>query len=111
MELEPCGNDLYLGFRLDIRHRSVRYVIPSHMGQYRSPRSAGTLRLRLSGFRARLHILFQGTWPKNAALESAHALLNMYEKKGFTRADLAPILAAVRRQFQNLHLSAMPCLV
>ncbi len=96
VELECCNSDVYLGFTLQVKEGRFSYAIPPHPGQYRSPKSAGSLRLQLSGLRSRLHLIFAGTWPREQAIPSARLLVAKYQEKGFTAQDLLPILAAVR---------------
>ncbi len=96
VELASCDFNIYLGFALIVPAGTFTDVIPPHPGQYRSSKSAGSLRLQLSGLRSRLHLIFAGTWLKAEALRSARLLLQKYKEKGFTSQDLLPILAAVR---------------
>ncbi len=63
VELECCNSDAYLGFTLNVEKGTFSYIIPPHAGQYRSPLSAGSMRMKLSGLRSRLHLLYAGTFP------------------------------------------------
>ena len=44
VELESCNSDVYLGFTLNMEDRTLSYIIPPHLGQYRSFQSAGSLK-------------------------------------------------------------------
>jgi hypothetical protein len=99
VELESCNSDVYLGFTLNVPERTLLYIIPPHAGQYRSFQSAGSLHLKLSGLRSRLHLLFAGTYPKSAAPPIAKILVSQYVAKGFPKAETSAIYARVRTKF------------
>ena len=101
VELEACGSYTYLGFEINVAARTCHYILPPHPAQYRSAFSAGSTKLKLSGLRSRLHLLYSGTFPPRDARNIACGLLNMYLTKGFTLMDLEIIHSLVRAKFQN----------
>ena len=99
IELEPCGDSVLLGFEIDYNARTCLYRCPQFQHQYRSPHSAGTLRRQLSGFVARLHILFRGTFPAHRRVPLALSLCEGYISKGFTMRELWPSVRRVQQRY------------
>ena len=91
IELENCGNKIILGGEYNIKDRTCLYVPPPNSYQYRSSLTAGTQNRALSGYRARLHLLYRYTFPKNKANSLAHCLMQGYIQKGFPKTELCKI--------------------
>ena len=83
VELEDCGDDKFLGFRLNVMESKMTFVVPEDGYAYRNVRSAGTIQKILSGLQARLHLIHRGTFPKSDISSSVNQLLQGYEKQGF----------------------------
>ncbi len=112
VELECCNSDAYLGFTLNVEKGTFCYIIPPHAGQNRSALSAGSTHLKLSGLRSRLHLLYAGTYPPSLREGLVTTLIDRFVEKGFTKADLLPLAAAVKARFQNkqpIFGSCRPC--
>ena len=95
VELEDCGNDIFLGYTIDMKQLSMAYVIPEESHAYRSIRSAGTTTKVLSGLTARLHLLYRGTFPSCNRLPLAKILIQKYEDRGFPKNILTSMLFKV----------------
>ena len=83
VELEPCGNDILVGYQLDFLRNHCLYVVPTKTFEFRSSRSAGSISRTLSGLNARLHLLHRGTYPRDQAPRLVKLLLAGYEQNGF----------------------------
>jgi hypothetical protein len=83
IELENCGDNVLLGYRIDLTTKTCHYVVPEQAYFYRSPRSAGTTRRILSGLNARLHLLYRGTFPRTEARNLVSQLFHGYVQQGF----------------------------
>ena len=95
VELEDCGNNIFLGYTIDMEQLSMAYVIPEESHAYRSIRSAGTTAKVLSGLTARLRLLYRGTFPSCNRLPLAKILIQKYEDKGFPKSILTSMLFKV----------------
>ena len=100
IELESCGNQIILGCKYDTVNRTCLYVPPEHAYQYRSILTAGTPSRALSGFRARLHLLYRYTYPRSKAIGIAQILMNGYINKGFSKPSLQKIHKQVHFKFR-----------
>ena len=88
VEIEPVGDNKILGFIVDPKSRTITYDMPSEQWQFRSPKSAGSLRLNLSGFRSRRVLISRQTFPKQNVSHMLQSLTNIYLQQGFTLAEL-----------------------
>jgi hypothetical protein len=86
--IEPVGDDHILGFNVDPKKRTVSYILPTKVWEFRSPRSAGSQRLNHSGLRSRICLIKRQTFPKSAIAASIQALKAQYRAFGF-RDDLS----------------------
>ena len=87
--LERVPDDLdLLGFEVDLKLLRVSYKIPKHTWQFRSPKSAGSTRVLLSGLRARASLIQQQTWPKSQIPKALRALCQVYFALGFSHKNI-----------------------
>jgi hypothetical protein len=91
VELEPCGNNVLLGYELDFYQFTCKYVVPTETYEFRSAHSAGSIHRTLSGLTARLHLLYRGTYPRSLAASLVKELLAGYVRSGFDRQILRKI--------------------
>ena len=101
VELEPCGNDDLVGYRLDFLRNQCLYVVPTESYEFRSSKSAGSTSRNLSGLNARLHLLYRGTFPRSLAPTLVSQLLEGYSKKGFDPAILRRMAFKVSLRYQG----------
>ena len=87
VELEVVGDDLLLGFSVDVPQRTVQYRQPD-LRQIRDCVSAGSVRLRMSGLKSRAHLIRKYTYPPDLISASLFALADLYVQKGFDRQDV-----------------------
>ena len=99
VELEPCGDNKFLGYELDLLHGTCKYVVPKESFHYRSPRSAGTPSRILSGFQARLHLLYRGTFPSQEVKPLIEELVQGYLNQGFARPQLSSMIFRVSSRY------------
>lgn len=86
VELEPVEDGSLLGFTIDPILRTIRYQVPP-IWKIRDLKSAGSLRLRLSGLKSRSVLIRRYTFPKDHIHEDLHLLIQLYVQKGFSFAD------------------------
>ena len=97
VELEPVGDNHFLGFNISIDPPSIQYIQPTENWQFRSLASAGPANVNLSGFESRLHAVFRYTWPRNLVYQSVSLLRQAYFTRGFLLNVLNPIILKVAR--------------
>lgn len=73
VELETVDTQELLGFQVESAQRTVLYKQPDR-SQLRTPASAGSDRLSLSGLQSRLTLIFRYTFPESATKDSAWTL-------------------------------------
>ena len=100
VELEPCGNDDFLGNVLDMFHNRFTYKVPQDECAYRSCHSAGSTNRVLSGLNARLHLLFRATFPRSLAPQLLSQLIAKYEAKGFPHQVLSKMSFKVSSKYK-----------
>ena len=82
VELEPVEDMHLLGFDVDLRQRTITYIPPDAPWKIRDQASAGSTRLRLSGFHSRAHLIRKYTYPSSAVERALAQLATLYVKKG-----------------------------
>ncbi|CAE7602690.1 unnamed protein product, partial [Symbiodinium necroappetens] len=89
VQLEDENCDDFLGFRIDANNSQVSYsyILHSQPWRYRLPQSAGSRKLRLSGYHSRRHMIESTVFPQSLAQQQLQALDDLYFKLGFR--DLA----------------------
>ncbi|CAE7653106.1 unnamed protein product [Symbiodinium sp. CCMP2592] len=66
VQLEDEACDDFLGFRIHADDRRITYNLHREAWRYRLPQSAGSTKLRLSGYHSRKHLIrTQQTWPRD----------------------------------------------
>ncbi|CAE7245257.1 unnamed protein product [Symbiodinium natans] len=91
VEIEVVHDNHFLGFNVDVTHRSVRFMMPKHAWQFRLPTSAGCKSHMLSSFRSRASLILQHTLPLEHVAEDIERLFHMYIKFGYSSQLLKPI--------------------
>ena len=100
--LEQVGDNTVLGFSVSLQDRSISYIIPSHAWQFRSTKSASSIKVLMSGFVTRLHIICKCSYPKKSAEASSKQLLQAYLDRGYNPSVLHKY---ARRILQKYHLN------
>ena len=83
VQLEDEHCDDVLGFRINANNRQVSYILHSQPWRYRLPQSAGSRKLRLSGYHSRRHMIESTVFPQSLAQQQLRALDDLYFKLGF----------------------------
>jgi hypothetical protein len=104
VELETVQDGTLLGFTIDVVQRTVRYQVPP-LWKIRDLRSAGSVRLRLSGLKSRATLIRRYTFPKQFVRDDLDQLIQLYVQKGFSKTDCQRVL--YRRQFKIPKLLAL----
>jgi hypothetical protein len=81
--LESVTDNKVLGFHCDAVNRQLTILLPTDQSCYRSPVSAGTESLRISGLKTRLITIGRFTYPKSLIPIYVQKLARMYIQKGF----------------------------
>ena len=76
--LEQVGTTQVLGFSICTNQRTISYNAPSQHWQFRSPQSAGSMALNLSGYRSRINLIAMYAHPVQNAIEQIQQLHSMY---------------------------------
>ena len=87
VQLEDENCDDSLGFRINANNRQVSYILHPQHWRYRLPQSAGSRKLRLSGYHSRRHMIESTVFPQSLAQQQLQALDDLYLSLGFR--DLA----------------------
>merc|ERR1712023_411622 len=82
VELEVVDDTILLGFEVDPVQFQVRYILPDKSHQFRSPYSAGSDTLNLSGFKSRKHLIKSYAFPPEVAKLQISQLASLYIEKG-----------------------------
>ena len=104
VELETVQDGTLLGFTIDVVQRTVRYQVPP-LWKIRDFRSAGSVRLRLSGLKSRATLIRRYTFLKQFVRDDLDQLIQLYVQKGFSKTDCQRVL--YRRQFKIPKLLAL----
>ena len=81
--LEQVGNDIILGFQVKIPEAEIIYIVPDQDWQYRSPHSASSQTVILSGLVSRLHIIAKCAYPQKHVKQGSISLIKKYIQAGF----------------------------
>ncbi|OLP86627.1 hypothetical protein AK812_SmicGene32253 [Symbiodinium microadriaticum] len=87
VQLEDENCDDFLDFRINANNRQVSYILHPQPWRYRLPQSAGSWKLRLSGYHSRRHMIESPVFPQSLAQQQLQALDDLYLSLGFS--DLA----------------------
>ena len=74
----------FLGFNINANSRQVTYNFRPEAWRYRLPQSAGSMRLRLSGYHSRKHLIQSIAYPAKIATQQTADLDNLYSGLGYT---------------------------
>ena len=83
VQLEDEDCDDFLGFCINANNRQVSYNLHPQAWRYRLPQSAGSWKLRLSGYHSRRHMIESTVFPSDLAQQQLQALDNLYKNLGF----------------------------
>ncbi|OLP82705.1 Xylosyltransferase 1 [Symbiodinium microadriaticum] len=83
VQLEDENHNDLLGFSINANNRQVAYILHIQPWRYRLPQSAGSMRLRLSGYHSRKHMIEHTAYPENIAKEHVYALNDLYYKLAY----------------------------
>ena len=83
VQLEDENCDDFLGFNINANNRQATYNLCPEAWRYRLPQSAGSMRLRLSGYHSRKHLIRSTAHPAEIAAQQAADLDNLYCTLGF----------------------------
>ena len=97
--LETCEPGELLGCSVSVEDKTVSYVIPCELWQYRCPESGGSIRVNLSGFGARLFIIARQVYPVQNRSRQIRQLIVKYREIGFSYEDLVKCMP---RKFRKL---------
>jgi hypothetical protein len=100
--LEQVGDNTVLGFEVSLEFRTIRYIVPAHSWQFRSPKSASSDRVLMTSFVTRLHIICRCSYPRSAALSSCKQLMHAYITHGYDQKLLQSQAVRILRRY---HLS------
>jgi hypothetical protein len=87
VELETVQDGTLLGFTIDVVQRTVRYQVPP-LWKIRDLRSAGSVRLRLSGLKSRATLIRRYTFLEQFVCDDLDQLIQLYVQKGFSKNGL-----------------------
>ena len=83
VQLADEGTNEFLGFIVNANTREVRYQMHPERWRYRNITSTGSLRLRLSGFFSRKHLIQKYTFPEAVTKQQLRDLWQLYKDMGF----------------------------
>ena len=98
--LEQVGSNIVLGFTVEIPQGEISYIVPDQNWQYRSPKSASSQTVILSGLVARLHIIARCSYPQKHVKRDAILLINKYTQLGFTKTIVLKASNKVLNKFK-----------
>ena len=84
VQLEDENNNNFLGFTIHADNRQIHYILHPEEWRYRLPTSAGSVKLRLSGYSSRLHLIKATAFPETIAQQQIANLENLYDTLGYT---------------------------
>ena len=76
--LKDVGDSHFLGFQLDTRAFQSTYILPRSAWQLKSPFSAGSQRLLISGLKSPCVLVLRQTYPQTLFLDTLVALAHFY---------------------------------
>ncbi|CAE6952265.1 unnamed protein product [Symbiodinium sp. CCMP2592] len=85
VQLEDEACDGFLGFRIHADNRQITYNLHREAWRYRLPQSAGSTKLRLSGYHSRKHLIRTIAYPEDVAKRQLQELDDLYGDLGFAR--------------------------
>ncbi|CAE7679264.1 unnamed protein product [Symbiodinium sp. CCMP2592] len=85
VQLEDEACDDFLGFRIHADNRKITYNLHREPWRYRLPQSAGTTKLRLSGYHSRKHLIRTSAYPEDVAQRQLQELDDLYGDLGYAR--------------------------
>ena len=88
VQLEAVTDHSWLGFTIDARQRTCFFKIPTQPWQIRAPNSAGSWRLRASGYHSRKALIMQNAWPVSIRKVQVQQLRECYLQAGFPQEVL-----------------------
>ena len=91
IQLEDVGDQHFLGFNVDHVSRSISYIPLSFRWQVRHPHSAGSIKLRLSGLKSRLHSIRTYAWPPWDRETQTDLIKRFHINAGYDPADVLPL--------------------
>ena len=100
LETEP--DQEFLGFMLETKPLELIYQGPTNISQVLSPFSASPLKVLLSGFRSRRHIVVKVAFPDFRVRQGLDQLIHLYTLAGFPNGELHTISSQILIQHQNL---------
>ena len=83
--LEEVTDHKFLGFIINAQQRTLQFIMPQHTWQFRNPKSAGSVRLNLSGFRSRVSLIKRYTYPPSHVQQALRQLVQLYMQQGFSK--------------------------
>ncbi|CAE7561495.1 unnamed protein product, partial [Symbiodinium necroappetens] len=96
VQLEDENCDDFLGSRINANNTQVSYILYSQPWRYRLPQSAGSRKLRLSGYHSRRHMIESTVFPQSLAQQQLQALDDLYFKLGFPFCSQVSTMAPKR---------------
>ncbi|CAE7666338.1 unnamed protein product [Symbiodinium sp. CCMP2592] len=85
VQLEDEACDDFLGFCIHADNRKITYNLHREPWRYRLPQSAGTTKLRLSGYHSRKHLIRTIAYPEDVAQRQIQELDDLYGDLGYAR--------------------------
>ena len=101
VSLEPENSMDLLGFAVDVVNKQIRHNTPDQDWQFKSPRSAGSTKLILSGFVSRVHIVCRCSYPTSVLRQDLQRLADEYVRRGFS---IQALRAMARKPLQQYRL-------
>ena len=90
---------------LETKPLELIYQGPTNVSQVLSPFSASPLKVLLSGFRSRCHIVIKGAFPEFRIRQGLDQLIHVYTVARFPKEELHNISTQIMIQHQNLQSS------
>ena len=87
---------------LETKPLELIYQGPTNVSQVLSPFSASPLKVLLSGFRSRCHIVIKGAFPEFRIRQGLDQLIHVYTVARFPKEELHNISTQIMIQHQNL---------
>ena len=95
VELEPVGDNHFLGFNICPFSRQARYILPTQQWQLRNPHGAGTTSTLYSGFRSRVVSIVRFTWPQQYIWTDVMRLISFYTSFGYQHETLCELATTI----------------
>jgi len=93
---------------LETKPLELIYHGPTNISQVLLPYSASPLKVLLSGFRSRCHIVIKGAFPDHRVQQGLDQLIHLYTLAGFPNEELQTISSQILIQHQNLQPQENP---